>query len=311
MRLAYLILSHRLPDQLVRLVGSLRDRGNSFFLHIDKRAGSEMPRTVLARLGDDPSVHFVPPQTCYWGSFGIVQATIEGIRTLIESNTPFDRLILLSGQDYPIKPQRYIKAFLERQDNQQFIESFPLTEPNKWSEHTGPYKDLNRILHWHLNFRSRFLHIPIRRSLPRRMQPYGGSQWWCLSQACVEYVHRFIQHNRKVVDYFRHAFIADELFFHTIVSNSPFADRVTGSCLTYQDWDTPAPPYPAILDRGYLQTLKASHKLFARKFDETKDPDVLDAIDEQLLPAHTASPLVSTLAHARRSAAPQYIDRPA
>jgi hypothetical protein len=290
MRLAYLILSHQLPHQVARLVGALRDRDNSFFIHVDKRAEPQVHRTLLARLGDDASVQFVPAHACYWGSFGIVEATIEGIRTLIESGTLFERLILLSGQDYPIKPQRYIKAFLERQDNQQFIESFPLTEPNKWTEHTGPYKDLNRILHWHVNFRSRFLHIPIRRSLPRRMQPYGGSQWWCLSQACVEYVHEFIQRNPKVVDYFKRAFIADELFFQTMVSNSPFADRVTGSSLTYEDWDTPAPPYPALLDRAYLRTLAASHKLFARKFDETRNTGILDAVDELLRPQAAALP---------------------
>src|SRR5579862_7450988 len=221
MRLAYLLLTHRLPKQVVRLVGALKDRGDSFFIHVDKRADEEVHGTLQRALANDPSVQFTPPHGCYWGSFSIVEATVDAMRALIASGRDFDRVVLLSGQDYPIKPRRYIKAFLERQDDQEFIESFPLNIPNKWTEHTGPYKDLNRILHWHISLRSRFLHIPIRRSLPGRMKPYGGSQWWCLSRACVEYLLHFIDDNPRVVEYFRHAFIPDELFFHTLVSNSP------------------------------------------------------------------------------------------
>lgn len=283
MKLAYIILSHQLPNQVVRLIGALKDRGDGFFVHIDKRAEPQMHRTLHQRFDSDPSVRFITPHACYWGSFGIVEATLEAIRALLASESHFDRVLLLSGQDYPIKPRRYIKAFLERQDDQEFIESFPLGSPNKWSEHSGPYKDLNRILHWHINFRSRFLHIPIRRSLPGRLKPHGGSQWWCLSRSCIEYVHDFIRDNPRVLEYFRHSFIPDELFFQTLVSNSPFADHVTGSSLTYEDWEAAAPPYPAVLDGSYLSVLSASHKLFARKFDESKDAVVLERIDQLLL----------------------------
>src|SRR5690242_20428725 len=99
MRLAYLILSHQLPNQVVRLVRALRDPGDSFFIHVDRRADPETHRTLSQRLSDDPAVHFVPPRVCYWGSFGIVQATIEAIRSLMSCGVGFDRVLLLSGQD--------------------------------------------------------------------------------------------------------------------------------------------------------------------------------------------------------------------
>jgi hypothetical protein len=283
MRLAYLILSHRLPRQVARLVTALRERGDCFFIHVDKRAEPETHHILRALLGDDPAVQFVSPRPCYWGTFSIVRATIDALKVLMEGGAAFDHVLLLSGQDYPIKPRRYIKAFLERQKASEFIESFPLTAPNRWSKHAGPFHPLKRALHLHISFRSRCLHIPIRRSLPARMKPFGGSQWWCLSRPCIEHVYAFIQGNPNVIDYFKRAFIPDELFFQTLVSNSPFADRITGSNLTYEDWDTAAPPYPAMLDKSYLSCLASSHKLFARKFDESKDTQVLDHIDELLL----------------------------
>ena len=304
MKLAYIVLSHRFPNQVARLIDALKDRGDSFFIHIDKRSESNIHQTLREKFSDDPSVRFVTPRACYWGSFGIVEATLDAIRSLLAAEGNVDRVLLLSGQDYPIKPRRYIKAFLERQDDQEFIESFALTSPNKWTEHSGPYKDLNRILHWHVSFRSRFVHIPIRRSLPGRLKPHGGSQWWCLSRSCIEYLHHFIQDNPRVLEYFRHSFIPDELFFQTLVSNSPFADRVTGSSLTYEDWDAPAPPYPAVMDASYLSILAASHKLFARKFDQTKDMEILDRIDQMLLrPQATARYANARVSTARGAAA--------
>ncbi|HEY9638858.1 MAG TPA: beta-1,6-N-acetylglucosaminyltransferase [Coleofasciculaceae cyanobacterium] len=291
MKIAYIILTHRLPDQLTRLIYQLRDTGDSFFIHIDDRsdrkAGRNLSRHLGSQLGNQPDIHFLKRYACYWGGFGIVKATIEGIKGIVESGVEFDRVILLSGQDYPIKQKSYIKAFFEKNCDKEFMESFILTSKNPWSEHGGSYKDLVRIMHWHFLLRSRPLHIPIERNFFQGIQPYGGSQWWCLSKKCIEYVHHFIQGNPKFVNYFKYSFIPDELFFQTIVSNSPFAEKVTGDNLTYADWQNPNPNYPAVLGKRDLDALLASPKLFARKFDGNRDTEILDLIDQSILNSAT------------------------
>jgi hypothetical protein len=287
MRLAYIILSHRLPRQLVRLIRVLGDADDVFFVHLDKRAGrqvnEELSREVLRYPGIVGRVRLVKRHRCYWGAFGIVKATIEAINALVHSGVGYDRAILISGEDYPIKPRSYIKAFLQNHPDEEFMESFALTSKNKWSEYAGAYHALARVLHWHLRFRSRTLHIPVVRRFPDGMRPHGGSQWWCLSRACIEYICHFIQNHPTFVNYFKHAFIADELFFQTIVANSPFAEKLSGHDLTYTDWDQPQPPYPATLGKQDLPKLIASPQLFARKFNSRADPEILDLVDQQIL----------------------------
>jgi len=287
LRIAYIVLAHRLPQQLARLVRRLSDSDSAFFVHLDRSAdrrhGCDLQRAAVDSLAGASQVVLLKRHACYWGNFHIVEATLEGIGAILQSRRPFDRVVLLSGQDYPIKPLSQIRSYFAHHTHEEFIESFPLTAPNRWSGHRGPYNAIARVKRWHLHFRSRTLTLPWKRPFLRGVVPYGGSQWWALSMDCIEYIWGFVQREHRFLAYFRNTFIPDELFFHTIISNSAFAERVSGHDLTFADWSRPGPPYPATLDRTYLQTLCDSPKLFARKFDMDEDPGLLDLIDANLL----------------------------
>ncbi len=49
------------------------------------------------------------------------------------------------------------------------------------------------------------------------------------------------------------------------------------------DLENPNPNCPATLDKSYFDKLINSSKLFARKFDMTRDADILDMIDQKIL----------------------------
>lgn len=306
MTIAYIILAHRLPAQLARLIDRLDDGDATFFVHLDQTArrgpGRDLREEFLRAVDKHPHVQLLPRYRCYWGSFQIVQATIAGIQAVVDSPARFDRVMLLSGQHYPIKPVAHIRRFLEQHREAEFIESFPLRQPNRWTRQRGAFRDLARILHWHFRIRSRWLHVPVKRRFLETLQPHGGSQWWSLSMPCVTHIHDFIRGNPRFVAYFRHCFIPDELFFQTIVSNSSFRERLVGSDLTYAKWNNPAPPYPAVLDRHCLDELLRSAALFARKFDTTQDPKILDLIDQRILAhAHTTGSASAAGASLRQS----------
>jgi hypothetical protein len=92
----------------------------------------------------------------------------------------------------------------------------------------------------------------------------------------------------EIVRYFEHAYLPDELFFQTLLGESAHAASIVDDNLRYVDWSTT--PAPKILTMDDLPALLASEKLFARKFDETVDADVLDALDERLSRAATVAP---------------------
>jgi hypothetical protein len=94
-------------------------------------------------------------------------------------------------------------------------------------------------------------------------------------------VARFVESRPNVVNFFRHVDIPDELFFQTVIMNSELAGSVVNDNLRYIDWTRG--PRPALLEARDLPTLRASPKLFARKFDAFHDAEILDLIDTQLL----------------------------
>jgi hypothetical protein len=285
MKIAYIILAHKNPEQLVRLIHRLQDENTSFFVHLDQKTSHSVYSQLLEQLRDVPDILFVKRYRCYWGNYGIVNATIEAIKQLVRSTIDFDYAILLSGQDYPIKSIASINAFLDRNHGSEFMDSFALTSYNRWTDQGDCYQALNRVQYWHFRIRSRHFYPPIKRPLPKNFALYGGSQWWCLTRECINYVNAYIANHPAFVNYFKHTFIPDELFFQTIVSNSPFRANMIHDDLRFIDWDHPNPVPPATMLKADFDRLVASPKLFARKFDITRDAEIFDLIDQHILNA--------------------------
>lgn len=285
MKIAYIILAHKLPAQVVRLVQRLKNDDTSFFIHIDSRASNEMCDFITKELQGINNIYYIKRHRCYWGDFSLVAATLAAIKQLVNSNVEFDYAILLSGQDYLIKTNQQIQRFLQERRGKEFIESFSLKSDNRWTNQDGRYQSLNRVHHWHFNFRVKglYLYLPIQRRLPCNFEPFGGSQWWCLSKECIHYINNFITNNPQYVNYFKNVFIPDETFFQTIISNSPFQQNVVNDDLKFIDWENHNPTPPAVLDQSYFDQLVISPKLFARKFDITRNAKVLDLIDQYLV----------------------------
>jgi hypothetical protein len=80
------------------------------------------------------------------------------------------------------------------------------------------------------------------------------------------------------VRFFEHAYVPDEMFFQTLLLNSPLASTIVNDDLRLIKW-----PGPAILTAADWNDILRSPDLFARKFDENVDASILDSIDRDLL----------------------------
>jgi hypothetical protein len=101
-----------------------------------------------------------------------------------------------------------------------------------------------------------------------------------LSRAVVDYVQGVAHERPDIVRFFEHVYIPDEVFFQTLIMNSPLRDTVENENLRYLDWSRD--PAPAVLGVADLDAMLGSGKLFARKFDVTVDGRVLDLVDEAI-----------------------------
>jgi hypothetical protein len=275
-KLAYIVSAYRLPDQLVRLLRRLDDGSAIFAVHVDRKTDAVTFRRMRQGAVGVRNVAFLDRHVCHWGGFGHVRASLKGISHLVESDADFDYAVLLTGQDYPLRPPAAIARYLAEAGGSSFLRSFPLPQP-AWDDRGG----LDRFESWHLlSYRRFHLRLPLRRRIPGGLPPYGGSPYWCLPRDVIEWIHRYVDAHREYVRFFEHVLIPDELFFQTLLMSSPHRDSVVDANLRYIDWSTT--PGPKVLRTDDLDALLGSGMLFARKFDETIDAEILDLLDRHI-----------------------------
>jgi hypothetical protein len=295
-RLAFIVSAYKLPAQLVRLVRRLDGPGTTVLVHVDARTDDTTFRAMREPLADLTHVHFLPRHACHWGDFGHVRASLKGLRALIESGRDFDYVVLLTGQDYPLRSQGAIAATLRARAGEIFMSGRSL--PHEYWTDGGT----DRIDRWYFRVRGRALPFPgapfrrgwlnrawslpahvlrLRRSFPAGLQPWGGSSYWMMPADCARYVDRFVRTRPDYVRFFERVLIPDEMFFHTIVMNSAFAARVADDDLRYIDWSEDR-DNPKLLTTADFDALMTSGQLFARKFDPDVDAAVLDLIDRAI-----------------------------
>lgn len=315
MKIAYLVLAHRYPDQLIRLILKLNTENALFFIHFDKKTDCKIYDHIVSSLSHLPNIHFLKRHSVHWGDFGHLNATIEGIKEIINKNIQFDWLILLTGQDYPLKSNIQIENLLGNNKGKLFIDykDLSLIPPDPGWQTSG----FDRINYWHFCFQKlRFVFpakltanaynrycranqtwfrilsllwsgliswIPIKRKLPKGFKPFWGSPYWLLPKECVQYVYDFVQQEPGVVNYFKYVDLPEEIFFQTLFLNSKFKESVVNDNFFYIDWENPNPTRPRVFVKSDFERLVGSSKLFARKFDSTRDADILDLLDGQTL----------------------------
>lgn len=310
MKLYYLILAHKYPDQLARLINSLAAPHVTFYIHVD--AGVKIHPFIKAiKKIHNTQINFATKrEKCTWGHISIVRATIRLINCLLESAPKPGRVILLSGQHYPIKSNEFIYSFFRRNKKSIFIEGSAIPR-SKWSGNGGcdrlrsyflfcyqfprKYIQLEPVLSLSdftsINSRMKMLLsillFPVvtrKRVFPEYLNPYGGSQWWSLPLSALKVAFDFIKENPDYLKYHQFSFAPDEIFFHSIFFSFNHQrvrafTSLSVNNLLFEDWETHNHNRPAILTKEHFSALRDSDKLFARKFDEKVDNKILDLID--------------------------------
>ncbi|MDJ0799828.1 MAG: beta-1,6-N-acetylglucosaminyltransferase [Calothrix sp. MO_167.B12] len=286
MDIAYIILAHKYPRQLIRLVNRLNTEKTYFLIHIDKKTNNDIYQEIVQGLSKYQNVSFLDRHKCYWGGFGHVLASIEGIKEIFNSNISCDYIHLLTGQCYPIKSNQQIKDFLEKINHRSLVSFFSLPS-DVWIKGGEKRGGMDRIEYFYLNlfnkhFQASLFKHKFKRKFPKGFKPFGGSAYWCLSRELAKYINSFIIQHSDFVDFFKNVLTPDEIFFQTIIMNSPFKEQIISNYMTYTLW-LDSSDHPEILDVSHFDKLSQSSCLYARKFDANKDSKILNLIDEYLL----------------------------
>jgi hypothetical protein len=110
---------------------------------------------------------------------------------------------------------------------------------------------------------------------------YGGTFFCALSMQCARYLRTFASEHPEIVNYFRGMAGPDEVFMQSVLVNSGrfrFNNRGTH----YLDYTNSRNNHPKVLGVDDIDNMLASGAFWARKFDASADPAVLDALDDRL-----------------------------
>ncbi|HWK28857.1 MAG TPA: beta-1,6-N-acetylglucosaminyltransferase [Solirubrobacter sp.] len=268
---AYLILSYTLPELAARLVATLR-------------AGS--PDAVVAVHHDDRRTTLgpvdalrIPPVPIEWGHGSQLAAVLRALRWLRE-RAAFDWVVLLSGQDYPIRPVGEIEAELLGADVDAFIQHAPVAPLRAQDEFVRRYRyrwrpgsarlaRLDPLIHVRRLPSGTYVGLPARPPLPL----YHGSDWFTLSARAVD---ALLTAPAPVVDHFLHTIVPTEGFAATVLASSGL--RLRDDDRRFAQF-APGSANPHVLGVDDLGAALATGGHFARKFE---DLAVLDELDRCL-----------------------------
>lgn len=215
-----------------------------------------------------------------WAGFGIVEASLNWLEQS-RRHEDYASHVLLSAQDYPIKPVEEIVRILDAHDRERLQIENPGTDFSwRWRrfhvrDRSGPRAFKDRCLK-SLWYNER----PVRR-LPSGFSPAVGSTYWVFGAQAVDWALERLRSRPDFVDFFRNTYAPDEMFFQTLFANSPFADRLAPN-LHWIDWSAGG-AHPKLMVGEDFPMLVSSGACFARKFDDRVDASILDRIDRELL----------------------------
>jgi hypothetical protein len=281
MRIACIIMAHKEPHQIERLINKFRSLPSlDFYIHLDKKVDLA-PFEYLARL---PRVYLIRQRVrVRWASYSFLNAILQSFKEVLGTGIPYDFLSLMSGQDYPIKPVSDFYQALEKHRGRNFIS---YEEDGSWWKHA-----ISRIHKYHFTnfgFRGKYkLQFFLNALLPDRKFPlpyilYGGPRAMCmtLTADCASYVVDVIEKNKKLRRFIRFTWGPDEFVLPTLIMNSPFKESVINDNFYYIDW-TNGGVNPKILAAEDFNQLISSDKLMARKFDIAGEKTIMDLLDKK------------------------------
>lgn len=284
MRIAHIIITHKYPVQLARLVRRLQHPQSDIYVHVDKKVDIA-PFKSLKPLQD---VFFIEKRVkINWGGNSTLMAMVQSVQEITSMKRKYDFINLISGQDYPLKNAQKMYEFFQQHPGYNFISYDECRGSEWWQAAVARYQkyhftDLS--IKWKYALQSMINRIMPLRKFPANLHLHGGnkSAWWTISGECASYMVREILENRRLLKFLKYCWGTDEFAIATLIMNSEFRKTTINNNYRYIDWSE-GNSHPKSLARADVPELAKSDMLFARKFDSEIDSEVLDWIDFNLL----------------------------
>ncbi|MFE1600589.1 beta-1,6-N-acetylglucosaminyltransferase [Methylobacterium sp. ID0610] len=266
MCILFVILTHDFPRQTLRLLDAIYNEVDHYVIHVDASADPTFKNLLVGAGKTKPNIEVISRVSCSWGSFRVVQATIEALASGREQDRPWTHAVILSGTHLPLWPIERIRSWLVPQRSMFTWNDMAKADPSlKWTHDIW-----DRIIYKY-KMESDGRAVRTEKLGPPDFNYFVGSQWVILARHHVEFILKSASEN--IYLRLAESNVPDESFFHTLILNSQHRSEVAWSSSTLCYWREGSWS-PKMLDlKDYCLAVKAGTHPFARKFGEDLDSD--------------------------------------
>lgn len=303
--IGFVILSHRAPDQLHRLVRAL----NQLYGDPPIACHHDFGQAPLDRDRFPDNVQFVADWVATgWAKWSVVDAFLRALTLLYGDGGP-DWFVLLSGADYPVRGADAVLAELRDSGCDAFIDVHQIAPAPAHATLTGTINPMLRHLDrdeslmtkWRFYLARQFW-LPIVRRRPRwrpgrltvrlpwaHQGPFKdgftlwwGEHWFTGNRRVADVLLQPTDAHRALQRHLRWRTCPDEAYYQTVLCNTPGL-TLNRNNKRFTEWNGGG-AHPMTLGAAEVTEILASGMHFARKFDD--DDTARDMIDCALSSGH-------------------------
>ncbi|KDE41139.1 putative glycosyltransferase [Nitrincola lacisaponensis] len=275
MRLIFLIVCHKKTPALIYNLEKFSKFENCHVIvHIDKKSHLLPSDLVISK-----NIHYYEnPTVVKWGGFSQIQVTYNLLKYI--DHMDYDYVSLMSGEDVFIRSQEAFNCFLKSNNLFDFVgfcrSDGDLYNPIDRVQYCYPFYFFNRDKSKIYSCLRRITFFMFSLGLfKNKATPYKrfckGSNWFTIRKSTSSLIVDEVD-NKKLLDFYKNSFCADEVFVQTIIYNNCMLDSVydffnyddNRMSLRYVDWKS-GPDFPKVLTISDLESEFPKDVFFIRK----------------------------------------------
>lgn len=289
MTIVYIVLSHRNPEQVLRLVRVLAEGPAARVLVRHDPRGPSLATGEIEGAGGE-AIH--DEIVFEWGGWSQLELILSCLREARARHHP-DWALVLSGQDYPLRPLAAIEGELEASGVDGRLGSVRAVETRR--PRVGEDEFFLRCRYRHYARPRGLPHLPravrglayvrelpplagVRRLAPPPLPFFASADWLTLGRRALA-AALAAAGDRRLMRHFRRVAVPSESFFASVLVNDPFLS-IERDHRRFAPFAHEGAAHPDTLTSADLDRMLGSGADFARKFDVAVDSRVLDLLDE-------------------------------
>lgn len=157
---------------------------------------------------------------------------------VFENSETYERIISLTGTDYPVFSNQKILNIMFDQ-SKEFIIGFDVMHEDGFGVEQK-YPNLIKFTYFHLLDSPRLVHgfferIRFKRNIKPNRNMYYGSEYCGLTYECAKYIYSAYLEDTALKKLLKYSFCPSEAWVHTLFFNSEYASKSVAPLLTKED----------------------------------------------------------------------------